>query len=727
MSGRVVLIVASVLVLAASARAQHGTAPTRMDCARMPCAEVLPGAVRFEREPPSGAANRPEGSTDVGYAVGYAVDGSRVGWVALSNELVDVPAYSGKPVVVLFGLDESATITGARVVHHAEPILLAGIPETQLTGFVAWYVGHRADESISVGQATRRGGAVTVTREVDGEAQPQVFAAVDVISGATVTALAANRTILDAARRVGREVGILEAEYALRGRFVAYGEPWSWARMEAEGVFGRLTVTQEDMGLPPRAEPFVDLWFTIADAPAIGRGLLATGDYEHLVAQLEPGQHLLVVLGRGTNSFKGSAFVRGGIFDRVRVQQGLEEVQFRDTDYQNLGRVAAPDAPRFREGAVFLTRGGALDPGRPFDLVFLGSHHDSRGAFTREFRSFPATHQLPASVYFVQNPPEERTIWEEAWHRRIVDVIALAIWLFLVMAVFALRRWTFTSAEVLAGLHLTSMAVSFVFVGVYLGAQPSVTQMLTLVEVVARGGDPTLFLVEPLLFVSWIFIAIVSMVWGRGVFCGWVCPYGAMSELIRKLADLLKIRRFELPDRIHRKLRYLRYVVLFALLASFLVSATVGERAAEIEPFKSTFLVPFWKREWFFVGWWVVLAVASFFVFRPFCRYVCPMGAGLALFGSFRFFGPKRRNFCSSCSICQKGCEPRAIEDDGTIDPRECLSCMECEQTFHDRDRCPPLVGLDRLMAKRERGARDEERLAKLRRDEERVPWRPGR
>ncbi|MCB9602418.1 MAG: FMN-binding protein [Sandaracinus sp.] len=202
MSGRVVLVVASVLVLAASARAQHGTAPTRMDCARMPCAEVLPGALRFEREPPPGTTSRgPDGATDVGYAVGYAADGSRVGWVALSNELVDVPAYSGKPVVVLFGLDESAAITGARVIHHAEPILLAGIPEAQLTGFVAWYVGHRADESISVGQATRRGGAVAVTREVDGEPQPQVFAAVDVISGATVTALAANRTILDAAPR----------------------------------------------------------------------------------------------------------------------------------------------------------------------------------------------------------------------------------------------------------------------------------------------------------------------------------------------------------------------------------------------------------------------------------------------------------------------------------------------------------------------------------------------
>lgn len=717
-------LAAIVVVLDSHAAAQHGVAPTRLDCQSMACAEVLPGAVRFVRE---------EGHA---FETGYDADGRPVGWVALSNEIVDVPAYSGRPVVVLFGLDQDATITAARVAHHSEPILLAGIPESQLTGFVEWYGGHRAIEHISVGRATRRGRTALVERRTDEGVESQTFAAIDVISGATVTALAANRTILEAARRVGEQVGVVDRDAERAGRFVADGEPWSWARMEREGVFGRLTVTHEEMGLPPQGEPFIDLWFTIADAPAVGLGLLPRGNYEHLVAQLEPGQHVVVVFGRGTTSFKGSAFVRGGIFDRVRVQQGLQEIQFRDTDYLNVGRAAAPDAPRFREGAAFITRSGPLDPGKPFELVFLGSHHDSRTAFSREFRSFEATHQLPSSVYWVEPLASDDPIWVRAWELRRVDVVVLSLWLALVCAIFALRRYTFRDARVLRWLHLGTMVVSLAYVGVYLGAQPSVTQMLTLVDVVVRGGDPALFLVDPLLFVGWIFIAVVSIVWGRGVFCGWVCPYGALSELARKLADLLKIPRFELPDRVHRRLRYLRYVILVVLVGTFLYSPIAGEQAAEIEPFKSTFLAPFWGREWYFVGWWLLLFALSTLMFLPFCRYLCPMGAGLALFGSLRLSGPRRRRYCASCKICQRGCEPRAIDDDGTIDPRECLSCMECEQTYHDRDRCPPLVGIDRLLAKTRAtaaraddalDARDAERLAKLREQEERVPWRPGR
>lgn len=726
-AGGLLFTLALALAGTGTAHAQHGPTPTRLDCASMDCAGVLPGAVRFVRE------------GDHRFDTGYAADGSVVGWVAMSNELVDVPAYSGRPVVVLFGLDHQAVIAGTRVIHHSEPILLAGIPESELTEFVAWYEGHRATERISVGSAARAGSVAVVDRQVrhehdeeheDGEHEHhdvQVLAAVDVISGATVTALATNRTILEAARVLGAEVGVIDPDADRVGRFVAEGEPWTWERMAREGVFGRLTVTQEQMGLPARAEPFVDLWFTIADAPAIGRALMPRGDYDHLITQMGEGEHLVVVLGNGTSSFKGSAFVRGGIFDRVRIEQGLTEIQFRDTDYLNVGRVPAQGAPRFREGAAFLTRGGHLDPGRPFELVFLGSHHDSRGGFSREFRSFEGHHQLPPSVYFVEEPPEELAVWEEAWQRRALDVVVLSSWLAIVAAIFALRRFTFRDKKVLARLHVASMVVSFLLVGVHFAAQPSVTQMLTLIGIVVHGGDPALFLVEPLLFVSWIFIAIVSLVWGRGVFCGWVCPYGVMSELTRKLGDLVKIPRLELPPKVHRKLRYLRYGVLAVLIVVFVTSPQLGEEWAEIEPFKSTFLVPFWGREWFFAAWWIVLFGISIFVWRPFCRYLCPMGAGLALFGSFRLSGPYRRSYCSSCKLCQRGCEPKAIEDDGTIDPRECLSCMECEQTYNDRDRCPPLVGIDRLLAKRDLAERDHEKLAKLREQEAKVPWKPGR
>lgn len=700
-----------------SARAQYGPAPARLDCAAMPCSEVLPGAVRFER-----AAGQL-------FDTGYGADGAAAGWVGLSVELVDVVAYSGHPVIVLFGLAPDGTITGTHLVHHSEPILLAGIPESELAAFVAFYRGHRADERITVGSAVREDGLVTITRahgeDGDEPAEPLRFAAVDAISGATVTALAANRTVLDAARAVGTTVGVIDAAAAREGRFVATGEPWSWSRMVGEGVFGRLTVSEREMGLASDAV-FMDLWFTIADAPAIGGALIPPGDYRYLMERLAPGEHLLVVLGNGTSSFKGSGFVRGGIFDRVRVLQGLTEIQFRDTDYMNLARVFAPDAPRFREGAVFVTRDGHLDPGAPFSLVFLGSTHGAH-SFDREFRSFDAEHRLPASVYFVEEPPAELSVWEQAWQNRAVDAAVLGAWLVIITVIFSARRFTFVRLATVKRLHLASMTVSFVLVGLHLRAQPSVTQMLTLIDGLVHGVRGELFLTEPLLFVFWIFIFVTSIVFGRGVFCGWVCPYGVMNELLFKVGRALRLPALELPDRIHARLRYLRYGILVALVLTFLASPALGERAAEVEPFKSTFLVPFWTREWLFLVWWVVLAAIALVSWRPFCRYLCPMGAGLALLNSFRLAGPKRRKYCSHCKICQRGCEPKAIADDGTIDPRECLSCMECEATYHEEKICPPLVGIDRLLKKVDRTEKDAEKLAQLEDESRAVGWHARR
>lgn len=698
-----------VLSVANAATAQHTPAPTHLDCSVMHCDEVLPGATRFER-----AEGQP-------FDTGYDAQGAVRGWVGLSSELVDVPAYSGRPVVIAVGLDAEGVITGTRVIHHSEPILLAGIPESQLFDFVAFYPGHHATDRISVGSAQPEQGAQQPS-ETHAQAESM---SVDSISGATVTALAANRTVLESARTMGVAVGVISAAEMRPGHFTTETAAWTWARLEQEHAFGRLTVTSEEMGVPASTIPFIDLWFTIADAPAIGRALIPAGDYDHLMQTLAPGEHLVVVLGRGTSSFKGSAFVRGGIFDRVRLEQGLAEIQFRDTDYTNLAHVPAVGAPHFHEGAIFIVRGGHLDPGQPFELVFLGSRHAGRG-FTREYRSFESGFQLPSSIYQVDASTEELSIWRQAWHNHTLDAVVLGLWLLVITAIFAARRWTFAKKAPLLKLHTASMVVSLLLVGVHFAAQPSVTQMLTLIEVLFRGERPELFLSEPLLFLMWIFIAITSLIWGRGVFCGWVCPYGVMSELARKVGGALGIRNYELPDPIHQRARYLRYVVLAALIPLFLFSPELGERAAEIEPFKSTFLVPFWTRGGLFIAWWVVLFVASVFVWRPFCRYLCPMGAGLALFGSLRFAGPMRRAYCTSCKICTRGCEPKAIRPNGTIDPRECLNCMECEATYNDRDACPPLIGIDRLLSKVNRAPHEEEKLAALREQEKRVAWRPS-
>ena len=677
---RIGLVAVAALVAAAAAGPAWGQGvagpgdrigPSELICEAQPCADVLPGAVRFER---------PDGKP---YAVGYGADGEVRGWVVLSNNVVDIKGYSGKPLATLVGLSPEGTITGGRVVHHAEPILLVGIPESKLQAFVSEYVGVTVGDKVVLGG--REPGAHSV----------------DIVSGATVTVLAENRTILDSARMLAEDVGVLEPTPVVPGHFVTDEPAWTWEQMLKVGAMAHLLVTHEDMGIDGGDQPFVDVWYGFADAPHVGIPLLGERTWQYATDRLAPGEHLVVVYGNGTSSFRGSGFVRGGIFDRIRLEQGLSVVMFRDSDYKRLGQPEAVGAPHFGEAALFVARGGRLDPGRAFDFVFLGSAHNlADGGFSREFHTFANTWRAPKRVYKLDGPDPESLVWRQAWKTRRASVAFAGLYLLLITLVFAFRRWTSGSMKRLQVIHLSFLTVSFVGLGLVMSLQPSITQLLTLVGSLAGEWRWGLFLSDPFLFVTWTWIAFVTVVWGRGVFCGWACPYGALNELSFKLGRKLKLPEYELPDAVHGRARYLRYGVLALLVGLFLWSPELGERAAEIEPFKSTFFVAPWTRHVGLLGWWLLLFGAAFVWYRPFCRYLCPLGAALALPSSFRLSGPHRRDFCSSCKICTRGCEPKAIRPDGTIDSRECLNCWECEANWRSDEVCPPLIQIRRQAEK---------------------------
>jgi NosR/NirI family nitrous oxide reductase transcriptional regulator len=636
---------------------------------RDPCADVLPGASRFER---------PEGRP---YAVGYNDAGARVGWVVLSNDVVDVKGYSGKPLSTLVGLTESGAISGARVVHHGEPILLVGIPEGALADFVDQYVGVPATAQVVVGESD------------------EAAVAVHSVSGATVTVLAQNQTLLGAARALGADVGVITVDVARPGAFVQ-DEPWSWDRMVREEALGHLVVEQAEMG-GSGDRPFLDLWFGLADAPQVGVPLLGEHVWRRAKEALQPGEHLFVAFNAGTTSYKGSGFVRGGIFDRFRLEQGLRVQTFHDHDYTNLGAARIEGAPQFTEAGLFVTRDASLDPGEPYRLIFLASQYDtSAGAFHRDFRSFEVEHRTPDSVYQVEGWSAAAELVFSTWKAKPLKLVAVAGWLSMIAGLFVGRRWLTGNLARLKRIHVGVMAGSFVLLGLVLQVQPSITQLLTILGSVVGEWRWSLFLSDPFLFVSWIFIASVLFVWGRGVFCGWACPYGAMSELSFKLGRKLGLPEIELPLAIHRRARLVRYGILLTLVATFLVDAQTGEIAAEIEPFKSTFYVPPWTRHPLLFGWWIALFASSFVTWRPFCQYLCPLGASLAIPSYFRVSGPRRRDFCTNCKICTRTCEPRAIGPTGIINGADCLNCMECEANYWDHDVCPPLIKEKRTRAK---------------------------
>jgi polyferredoxin len=90
----------------------------------------------------------------------------------------------------------------------------------------------------------------------------------------------------------------------------------------------------------------------------------------------------------------------------------------------------------------------------------------------------------------------------------------------------------------------------------------------------------------------------------------------------------------------------------------------------------------------------VGLLIASMFVYKFFCRYLCPFGAGLAVLGRFRMLNwlPRRAACGTPCQTCRYSCEYKAIRPNGTIAYDECFQCLDCVVIYESDTRCAPLM-----------------------------------
>ncbi|WP_216367283.1 4Fe-4S binding protein [Aeromonas media] len=105
----------------------------------------------------------------------------------------------------------------------------------------------------------------------------------------------------------------------------------------------------------------------------------------------------------------------------------------------------------------------------------------------------------------------------------------------------------------------------------------------------------------------------------------WLCPFGALQELINEAARKLKVRQFELPFAVHERLWAIKYIILLVLFGISLESMQMAEQAAEVEPFKTAIILGF-DRQWWFVLYAALLLVINLFTRKVYCRYICPLG-----------------------------------------------------------------------------------------------------
>ncbi|MDP3744314.1 MAG: 4Fe-4S binding protein [Methylotenera sp.] len=644
-------------------------------CAYVPCLDVFPKADHF-----SVRKGRPA------YVEAYHDEHGQqklLGYAFLSTDIVDIPAYSGKPVVTLIGMDIAGKIVGVRVLKHSEPILLVGIPESELTKFIYQYVGKHAWDKIEIGKARAEGG----------------YIGIDAISGATVTVISENQVVMRCAYEIAKQVGIIKAVPRPQAKFTSTSEQHTWDALLAEGSVQHLKVSPADVGLENTGQPYIDLYFGYLNAPAVGRSILGERNYEGLMAELKPNEHAIFIVANGAASFKGSGFVRGGIYDRVQVSQDMDSFTFRDTDYRNLYNIRATGAPEFNESAIFIIRSTSFSAAYPWNLVFLGNKVDKQTG-TRTFANFDREYWLHGRYMEGGRPVVVKAdpTWLKIWKSRIWEIAAFVIILLFTAVTYANRDWLVrhSSRRDKRWVSIPKYAIwltSIGFVGFGLMAQPSITQVLTWFHSMLFQWKWELFLSDPFIFIFWLFIIVTVFVWGRGLFCGWLCPFGSLSETLYKVAGVVGLKRFQFepPMRWHNRLKWVKYGIFWGLLAVSFFSMGLAERLAEVEPFKTTFLVGLFNRSWPYTLFTASLLGLSLFTERPFCKYLCPLGAALAMPTTFRWFGLKRKAECTTCAACARGCGPQAIDVQGNIDARECLLCLDCQILYYDDHACPPL------------------------------------
>ncbi|WLH60428.1 transcriptional regulator NosR [Pseudomonas sp. FP2300] len=629
--------------------------------------------------------------------------GKVLGYVFQSLDVVDIPAYSGKPINVQVILDPAGVILDAYVLEHHEPILLIGIAEEKLHAFSARYSGIKVNQRVVVGHSSDPN-AVTV----------------DAIAGATVTAMVVNEVIMRAAHDVAVSLGLVKGDAGLavapaRVREDIY-EPADWKTLTGNGAVRRLHLTrgqvdatfkgteaeQVEVASAEQADDtFIDLYVTHLNPPTIGRNLLGETQYRALMSELKPGEQAIAVMGSGRYSFKGSGYVRGGIFDRVLLRQFGDVISFRDMDFQRLDDVAVEDMPEFDEMAIFIVRAShRFDPGSPWSLELLIRRQT--GPVSGIFSSFELAYQLPEPYLERPLPTAEqlaaaeeasRPMWLTLWYQKGVEITVLGIALLVLTAVLFFQDSLARRPTLLHWVRRGYLVFTVVFLGGYVLAQLSVVNVLTFVHALFEGFRWELFLTDPLIFILWVFTAGSILLWGRGVFCGWLCPFGALQELINELARKLKVPQYELPFAVHERLWAIKYIILLVLFGVSLESMATAERLAEVEPFKTAITLRF-DRQWWFVAYAVGLLVINLFTRKVYCRYVCPLGAALAMPTRLRLFDwLKRRKECGNpCQLCAKECEIQAIHPDGRINANECHYCLDCQMTWHNENKCPPLI-----------------------------------
>jgi transcriptional regulator of nitric oxide reductase len=617
-----------------------------------------------------------------------------IGYVFESIDLAPIPGFSGTPFNLLIALDTKGEFMSVRVLSQHEPVFLDGLGEGPMWSFVEQYKGLSLKQNIKIGAERNNVGNANVF--------------IHGVTKATASVRILNQSLLSASLKVARA----KLGYAM-GRdpdLIARIKPdiysaLDWNGLMRAGLINKKTFTNRQLeeafagtvvaGLDPLVSQapdatFVEMHVAHLEVPSVGRNLLTPKAWDYLQGRLDPGDSALLVLVTGRYSMLGDDFVRGAIPNRITLRQGSLPLEIRDLDIDTVLNLPAP--LKLAEWKVFRVIGpSGLDPAQALEFDLRVTRSKGMIYPERVGKDLTLLSQLP-SAYFEAAHSDNKT-WHSIWSDRAWELVLLVAGFFVL--VWALRNppWLMRNPRNLRRFRTGYLLFTLCFIGWYAQGQLSIVNLTALIQALVAGHSLVFFLYDPMTVALWVFAFVTFFIWGRGTFCGWLCPFGALQELVSQISKLLRVPQIRLSLRTDAHLKRIKYVVLAIVLSSAVVSVPWTDRLVEVEPFKTSITLLF-DRHWPFVAWAAGMLLLSAVVYKGFCRYLCPLGAGVALLGRFRRFDwLARRSECGKpCQRCQHDCAYQSIKKTGQIDYDECFQCLDCVVIEQSDTLCVPRI-----------------------------------
>ncbi len=661
-AGLTVRLAASIAAaLALSSTAAHAQGVDRVPARLLQ--EVMPEADRIdpaEGDPPIRRAYRGD---------------ELVGYVFLTTDFPpEEVGYSG-PVRAVVGMRPDGHLTGVRVTdYHESYMRQKGDFLRQTPGFQEQYSGKY------IGDAFR------VYEDVDG------------ISRVSISVRALSRGVRNTARRVAatysRPVVATDAPPAPAENVTSM----PWFEMRRVGVTQRMTVNGEGQD---------EIGISVIHLESQELALYLVGGLNNYITN--------AVERRGATGSELILYVVDGAGSRLPVQQGWSILQNGDTTTIAVDNVVMLGSPwegllsgeTSMVGVLILDESVSVE--EPMTLVY--DRGEEIGKFELEYTSqaalraavlvaeraaaeaaaaaavaasAPATDvapddspapttdaaAAPATAFTEVDDPYEVAEFafddEQQDEGALGQLLASTSWARVAWTVLVLVLASLAFFTKIPALRWVSLGATFAILGYVDGGFLSISHITGVIWV-----GPSAIMNDLPLMLMVAFTLVTVIFWGR-VFCGYLCPFGALQDFIDRVVPA-RFKR-ELPTGMHRGALKVKY----GILALILLPALAGSEASMyqyFEPFGTVFFLSPDVVLWSIAG---TILLASVVVPRFYCRYACPLGASLAVASLISLKRIPRVEQCDHCKVCEKRCPTGAIEGPH-VDFKECVRCNDCE------------------------------------------------